>query len=75
MAHFPIFGQKDIFQKIWPCHAQQHMDPKHSAEFQKNLMSQKKEKLWTEGQKDGQTLIHRTLPAMAWGPKMICEFY
>ena len=52
---------------------------KKTDEFQKKLMSQSQENLWTEGWKDGrkgrrkkgQTLIHRTLPATAGGPKRV----
>ena len=74
----PFFGQKDFFQKIWLCQIQ-HMVPKQHAEFQKKLRSQSQEnfnkegrkdgRTELEGQKDGQTLIHRTLPATSRGPK------
>ena len=55
------------------------MVPKQHAEFQKKLSSQSQEnfnkegrkdgRTELEGQKDGQTLIHRTLPATSRGPK------
>ena len=34
-------------------------------------MSQSQENVRTEGRKDGQTLIHGTLPATAGGPKRL----
>ena len=39
--------------------------------FRKKLMSQSRENFKMEGWKDRQTLIHRTLLAMAGGPKTI----
>ena len=50
----------------------------HSTTWKK-LISQSQENLWTEwwkdGRKDGQTLIHRTFPAMAGGPKNISALH
>ena len=70
---FPIFGIKNIYKKIWLCHAQQHMGLKHHADFQKKLMRLSQENFRTERRKDGrtdrQTLIYRTLLATAGGPK------
>ena len=39
--------------------------------FPENLMSQFQENLRTDGRTDGQTLFHRTLPAMVRGPKIL----
>ena len=69
---FPILGQKKLSQKIRLCHAQLHMSFQHHAKFQKKLRIQFQENAWTEGrtegQKNGQTLFYRTLPATAGGP-------
>ena len=63
---FPISGTKKFFKKNPAvCHAQQHIDLYYHAEFQKKLKSQSLENFQTEGRTDGQTLIHRTLPATA----------
>ena len=68
-SFWPFIGQKKIFLKIWLCQAQHHVGILHHAEFQKKLMSQSKENFWTVGLKEGHTLIQRTLPITAWGPK------
>ena len=48
------------------------MGPKHHAKFEKKLMSQSQENLWTDGRtdrkRDRQTLFYRTLPADSGGP-------
>ena len=64
----PFLGKSFcFFSKNRFCHAQHHMGLWHLAEFQKKLMSQSQENLWTEKRIDGLTLIHRTPPATAGG--------
>ena len=50
----------NFFQKIRLCHTQLYMDPLHHVNFQKNLMSQSRENLRTDGRTDRQTLFYRT---------------
>ena len=66
---FPIFGATRFFKKNLALSCTTRHGPLNYAEFQKKLMGQSQENFWMEGQKDGQTPIHRTLPAMAGGPK------
>ena len=67
----PFFGQKKYFQKsalsriirhgpLTPC----RVSEKTNEPIPRKLLDRR-----TEGRKDGQTLIHRTLLAMAGGPK------
>ena len=65
-SHGPHFLRKNIFFEI--SGSAMHKEAWASVSFRKKLMSQSRENLWTEGRKDEQTLIHRTLPAMARGP-------
>ena len=84
LAHFgpifPIFLGKRFSRKIWLRQAQLHMGSQHHDKFQKKLMMQFQENSWTdgrtEGQKDGQTLFYRNLPAIAGGPKSfdLCHY-
>ena len=69
---FPILGAKKMFWKIRLCHAQLHMGSYHHAnnlEKTNHTIPRKRLDRRTEGQKDGQTLFHRTLPANDGGPK------
>ena len=69
LGHFRSFLHNgNFFQKIWLCHTQLYMDPKHHAKFQKKMMSQSRENLRTDRRMDGQTLFYRTLPAKVGGP-------
>ena len=43
---------KSFFEKTWLCHGQKYMGPKHHVQFQKKLISQSQENVWTEGRKD-----------------------
>ena len=62
----PFWRQKYFFKKSgFHTH---HMDPQHHGKFKKKLRSQLQENFWTEQQKDGQALFHRTLLATARGP-------
>ena len=56
---FLIFGAKNFFQKIRPCHAQLQMGFLHHAKNLKKMPGQ------TEERKDGQTLFNRNLPPTA----------
>ena len=72
-----FWGLKKFSWKIWLCQTQLHMGFQYNAKIFKKLMMQFKENAWTdrrteggtEGQKDGQTLFHRTLLATAGAPK------
>ena len=68
-GHFRSFlPDGEFFQKIRLCHTQLYMDPYHHPKFQKELMSQSRENLWTDGRIDGQALFYRILRAEAGGP-------
>ena len=64
---FPFFGQKCYFKKSSSV-TTTHGPVKPCCVSKKKLISQSRESFQTEVQKDGQTLIHTSLPAIARGP-------
>ena len=69
-CHFPHFGGKNFFfQKIRLFHAQYHMGLPLTPCWVSEKTNEPIPRKHLDGKTDGQTLIHRTLPSTAGGPK------
>ena len=66
----PFFGQKDFLKKFGPVTHNKIWASNNMLSFRKNYWANPKKTFgWKDGRTDRWTLIQRTLPAIAGGPK------
>ena len=69
LAHFPDFWGKKIFSGKSGSTSYGFLASCQNLEKTNDTIPRKHPDRWKDGWKDGQTLIHRTIPANATGPK------